>query len=581
MKRILTLIVAVALVGACTRDVDTPAPSAGPGEGAAGRATCAPELDGAFAAWADAGFSGTVAVSTAGRFDCLAGYGLADQEEGEPNTPDTVFSIGSVSKAFTAAAILSLVDEGTIALDGRAGDLVTGLRGPAAEATVEQLLLHTSGLTGAHGQDHEPLARDEAVAAISGLERVGDAGSGEALYSNAGYTLLALIVEEATDGGYRDHVASNILALPGGATAGGFWDGEPAAPGPGAVGYLDDGSAGQRGDFAGPHWALDGNGDLAMTTGDLAAWTHALFTGEVVSPGSVEVISRPAVDEGGGRWGTPGWVAFDESVYGEPLLAAAGGGGDTGHDAVVAWLPASGRVIALASNTATPTAEEVLRSIIPAFVAGEPLPGPDGPVAGDGDGEGETEDETGGEAGAGAAVAGTYALGAGGTFEVRAGDDGPVVTGTGPDAVAALWPPSLGFTTDDLAAHEQAVLEALAGETSAGREELEVLEDDLGPIEGVEPIGTIVDGGEVRTYVTVTTAGGPTVIWYALDEAGAIAGALIVDAPPTLRLVPDGDGGYRPEDPAGTGPDLAVSFDGARMTVTGPAGVTVAARRGS
>ena len=58
-----------------------------------------------------------------------------------------------------------------LALDDRAGDLLPGLRGPAADATVEQLLLHTSGLTGTHGDDHEPLTATRRVAAIGRLER--------------------------------------------------------------------------------------------------------------------------------------------------------------------------------------------------------------------------------------------------------------------------------------------------------------------------------------------------------------------------------------------------------------------------
>lgn len=86
---------------------------------------------------------------------------IADRSTGEPVTADTVFSIGSVSRAFTAALVLDLVDRDRLALDERAGDVVPGLTGPAAGATVGQLLPHTSGLTGQHGADHRPLDHDE------------------------------------------------------------------------------------------------------------------------------------------------------------------------------------------------------------------------------------------------------------------------------------------------------------------------------------------------------------------------------------------------------------------------------------
>jgi CubicO group peptidase (beta-lactamase class C family) len=102
-------------------------------------------------------------------------------------------SAGSVSKDFTAAAILQLVADGTLSLDDRVGDYVADLDGPVASASIESLLLHASGLVRSHGQDHTPLARDDAVAAIGGLD-VDRSAQGPFLYSDAGYTLLALAV---------------------------------------------------------------------------------------------------------------------------------------------------------------------------------------------------------------------------------------------------------------------------------------------------------------------------------------------------------------------------------------------------
>ena len=75
---------------------------------------------------------------------------------------------------------------------------------------MEELLLHTSGLAGSHGTDHEPLDHDAAVAAISGLDVVTEPGTTFG-YSNAGYTLLALIVEEVSGVDYRDHLVDEVL----------------------------------------------------------------------------------------------------------------------------------------------------------------------------------------------------------------------------------------------------------------------------------------------------------------------------------------------------------------------------------
>jgi CubicO group peptidase (beta-lactamase class C family) len=528
---------------------------------------CDPGLDEAFRAWADAGFSGSIAISNGDEPECLAAYGQADEATGTRNTVDTVFSIGSVSKAFAAAAVLDLVDAGELSLSDRAGDVVDGLSGPAAGVTVEQLLLHTSGLTGSHGQDHEPLGHDEAVTAIGRLELAFDPGS-DFLYSNAGYTLLALIVEAASGQSYRDYLASEILPLPGGGRAGGFWDGEPAAPGPRAVGYLDDGPTDrptdQMGDFEGPHWALAGNGDLAMTMAYLASWTRALFAGQVVGPRAVELLGSLRFDQGDGTAEAPGWVALDASTVGEPALAVAGGGGDIGHDVVVAWLPGSERTIAMASNTPDVTAEDLLQAVGPALAAGEALPTPD-----------VLEDVDPAEA---AAVAGTYRMETGGSFDVVAGDGRLAVSARGADAVAALFPLPADVPPADVAAHEHDVMALLAGETQAGREERAAVESDVGPIGAVELAGTVDEDGELRTYVTVRPADPgerPVLLWYTLDDQGGVGAAEIRTRPPTLLLgrTPDG---YRPDDPTGTGPDVTVTFDRHHMTIAGPSGTTTA-----
>ena len=556
MRRHLAFLAAAALLlpVACTQD--SPQKTEG--------GPCTRELDAAFSSWAGAGFSGSVAVATGERFECLAAYGLADDAAATPNTAETVFSLGSITKAFTAAAIYHLVDDGRLALDDRAGALLPGLRGPVREATVRHLLLHTSGLNGTHGNDTEPLSGEAALAAIGELELVAAPGE-RYLYSNAGYTLLALIVDKVSGASYRDYMATRILPLPDGRRAGGFWAGQPAVPGPRAVGYLEGGGTGERGDFAGPYWAVEGNGGLAMTMKDLATWTHALFTGAVVSAGSAEAIATPGRDLGDGRAEAPGWVAFDASRYGQRFLAAAGGGGDVGHNAVVVWLPERQRVIAIASNKPNVSAEQLLEAIGPALAKGEPLPTPSAQAG---------RDDL-------AAAAGTYKLGTGGSFQVAARDGRLAAAATGTDAVAALFPIPGDVSESELRRHEDAVRELLAGRTKEGREEREAFESAFGSIEGITMAGTIRAGGELRTYVTITGGGKAVLGWYALNEAGGVEAAeLPASEPPTLFLLPSGAGRYHPDDPTGAGPAVTVTFAGGRMTVTGPAGSATAQRTG-
>lgn len=558
LKQLALPLAVMTVLAGCTDDRGAP----GPAPRDTAQSTCDSQLDQAFAAWARAGFSGSVAISTDGTLQCAAGYGRAVEATGAPNTAATVFAIGSVTKAFTAAAILDLADQGKLSLDDPVRRLLPELKGPVAAATVRQLLLHTSGLNGSHGQDYQPLTRAAAVAAIGRLRLAFKPGTGY-VYSNAGYTLLALIVAQVSGMTYREYQSTRILKLPGGKVAGGFWNGEPAAPGPRALGYLDSGQTGEPGDFAGPHWAMEGNGGLAMTTSDLALWTHALFTGQVVTPASTKIISTPGHDLGDGRAETPGWVAHDRSVFGTPVLATAGGGGDVGHNAVVAWLPETRRVVAIASNRPEITAEALLKAVAPALVTSDPLPTPTLRQPGGG---GDT-----------AAMVGKYTLATGGAFDVTATGDRVSISATGADAVAALFPPR-GVPASDVAAHEARVSALLSWRTTEGRAERKSLESTHGPIGGVALAGTLAHDGELRTYVTLT-AGGRTILgWYAVNDEGGIEAAEVPTQPPALPLAPAGGARYRPDDPTGTGPDITVEFRADRLTIAGPAGTTDARR---
>ncbi|MDF5758983.1 serine hydrolase domain-containing protein [Spongiactinospora sp. TRM90649] len=560
MRRPLAVIAAAALTAAACSTPSEPArPSA-----ASGAAQCDPEIASELRAWAKAGFSGSIAISTDGRPRCLAAYGTADDAARAPNTPQTVFDIGSITKAFTAAAVFALAEEGGLSLDDRAGELLPGLKGPAARATVRQLLLHTSGLRGSYAADDQPVGADAALAGIGGLEAAFPPGEGY-LYSNAGYTLLALIVEKVSGTTFRSYVAAEVLRLPGGRTAGGFWEGQPAAPGPRAVGVLDDGTPGRPGGrFAGPYWAIEGNGGLAMTTRDLADWTHALFTGKIVSPASAKSLATPGVEIEEGRSETPGWVAVDAEVFGLPFLTASGGGGDAGQTATVVWVPGRRIAIAIAANRPKIPAGDLMRVIGPALLAGEPLPTPTGERVDPGDL---------------GAIVGTYELDSGGSYDVRTADGRLLVTPSGVDAVRALFPPR-GLTRAELGRHERRVLALLTGATREGRKERAAIEESGGPIRRVRPAGTLTAGGEIRTYVTLTTGSRSILCWYAVNEEGGVEASSVPGAPARLALLSTGKNRFQPDDPVGVGPQVRLTFEEGTMKITGPDGRATARRRG-
>jgi hypothetical protein len=366
---------------------------------------------------------------------------------------------------------------------------------------------------------------------------------------------LALVLEGASGVEYRQLLVDRIL--PDGA---GFWDGEPAATGERAVGLRGGEPTGYDGSFAGPHWAMAGNGDIAMSAAKLADWTRETFTGDVLPPAAVERMTKAVVDDDG-QGVTVGWGRLEADVLGELAIAVAGGGGDTGHEVVVAWLPDSDRVVVVATNGDEVTAEALLRAIGSAIVTGDPLPRPDEPVEVSVD----VLD----------AATGRFVLPSGDGFEVaRADDGGLVVTPSGGEALEALLPPHA--SAEEIAAHEEAVEVLLAGETEAGADEVAILEEDSGDLLDVEVLGT-VDAGELRTYVRLGFADGEAIGWYALNDAGGIE-AVDLAGLPTVALVPMVDG-FRVERAAAGDETVVVAFDDDTMSVRGPVGTVIAERR--
>src|SRR5688572_15487755 len=137
----------VAAMSATTRETVGQSPV-----GATGAARRA-RIDALFSAFAAPGVPGAAVVVARGdSIVFAAGYGLADVDHGVAVTPSTAFRLASVTKQFTAAAILTLVEAGKLTLDDRLGDLLADVPAYGRHVNVRQLLTHTSGIP-----DYEPL----------------------------------------------------------------------------------------------------------------------------------------------------------------------------------------------------------------------------------------------------------------------------------------------------------------------------------------------------------------------------------------------------------------------------------------
>ncbi|HYF72845.1 MAG TPA: serine hydrolase domain-containing protein, partial [Nocardioides sp.] len=266
------------------------------------------------------GSSGSLVAVADGEVVACQGWGAADRGARTPAGCDTVFDIGSLTKQFTAAAVVRLQMQGRLRVTDSLGDFFARVPVDKRGITVRHLLTHTAGLVGGLGDDYEPLSRDAMVSAAL-ASKLRSAPGVRYHYSNLGYSLLAAIVEVASGTGYEDYLASELFGPAGMARTGYVlpdWD-----PSDVAVEYdARDRPQGRPYDHPwaadGPYWNLRGNGGLLSTAHDMGRWLLALEGGSVLDDDAKAELFRPRVLEepGGETRYAYGWVVAD-TPFGE------------------------------------------------------------------------------------------------------------------------------------------------------------------------------------------------------------------------------------------------------------------------
>ena len=231
--------------------------------------------------------SASVAVVQHGKIVYANTYGLANLENQTPATSDMRYGIGSISKQFTASAMLLLQQQGKLKLDDPVGKYIPGLsRGN--EVTIRQILSHTSGYQDYWPQDYlmPPMRQNVTPEQILNgwAKQPLDFEPGTRWqYSNTGYVLAALIVQKVSGVPFFQFVQTHLLD-PAGLTSAKDFDSSPRATD--VTGYIRYGLGPLRvAPDAGKGWMF-GAGMLAMTARDLAKWDVTLIKRSILSPAS-------------------------------------------------------------------------------------------------------------------------------------------------------------------------------------------------------------------------------------------------------------------------------------------------------
>ena len=234
-------------------------------------------------------FSGAVHVARGDTVLLSKGYGMANYEFSVPNTPQTVFPIGSNTKQLTAAAIMKLQEQGHLNVT----DPVTWYIPNAQkwkDIRIYQLLNHTSGIPsdGAFPlNDPTDLALPETMERVSALPLTFEPGTGYT-YSNNGYIALSAIIEQASGMSYNDYLKKNIF-LPLGMNSSGQ-DNAREVFSRRASGYTTMNGNHIHYDLQNIHNSW-GAGSVHSTTEDLFRWERAFHTpGAILSPQSTDAM---------------------------------------------------------------------------------------------------------------------------------------------------------------------------------------------------------------------------------------------------------------------------------------------------
>ncbi|NTX60137.1 beta-lactamase family protein [Myxococcus sp. CA051A] len=288
----------------------------------------------------------TVGV-TRGAQRWVCGYGLRDLAKRLPATPRTTFRMASVTKSFTAVAVLQLVEQGKLDLDADIHTLVPGYPAKQWTVTVKDLLGHLSGVPTYDGlassNNVKPVSTGEAISAFSEKPLAFEPRT-RYLYSTWGYNLLGAAVEAASGKSYRDYLRENVFQPAGMEHA--DLDVTATRDEHQAVGYrVKDG-------VLKPSRFLDvssrfGGGGTRATVGDMLGFGRAVLAHRLVKRDTMGKMQASMATRDG-RLTDYGMGFATYPLRGHYLVAHAGGQPET--TTLLVMFPAEDTVIALATN---------------------------------------------------------------------------------------------------------------------------------------------------------------------------------------------------------------------------------------
>ena len=262
-------------------------------------------VDALFERWTTQTPGCAVGVSRNGQLALARAYGMADLEHDVRNTPRTIFEAGSVSKQFTAAAIIMLALDGKLSLDDDVRKYVPELPVYEKPVTIRHMMNHTSGLRdwgsvagiGGWGRGSRVHTHAHVVDILSRQRALNFTPGNEYSYSNSGYNLQAVIVERVSGMSFAEFSRTRVFEPIGLKNT--QWRDDYTRIVKGRANAYTTRGNGFASDM--PFENVHGNGGLLTTVEDLLIWTENLETGRVGGPRFLELMHQQGVLNNGNK----------------------------------------------------------------------------------------------------------------------------------------------------------------------------------------------------------------------------------------------------------------------------------------
>jgi CubicO group peptidase (beta-lactamase class C family) len=241
--------------------------------------------------------TGVVLVARQGEVLWVGTFSNPAYSEIPSPTRDTAFDLASMSKTFTAVAVLRLAERGQVDLDAPLRRYLPELPASTADITLRHALAHDTGWPQyLSGDDQTMKTAEEVLLEIAAIQREREAGSGYR-YSDVGFVASALVVERVTGQDFRDAM-TQLVFTPASLRSTGFYGAKEHASQTVASGFVSGAATGSPQTLQ-YTWNLAGTGQVVATADDLLRFNRALVEGGLLGPEARDLLFSAGVDTGG------------------------------------------------------------------------------------------------------------------------------------------------------------------------------------------------------------------------------------------------------------------------------------------